>query len=85
MLQVNFIVIFIIHKISILLKITRISKRFFKEYNKLLFFFFKKSFFSHLMMKSPRLEEHKNIEENIIKDVRKLFRLKAKIKQLKTE
>ena len=28
------------------------------------------------MMKIPRLEEDKNIEENIIKDVRNLFRLK---------
>ena len=27
-------------------------------------------------MKSPRLEEYKNVEENIIKDVRNLFRLK---------
>ena len=27
-------------------------------------------------MKSSRLEEDKNIEENIIKDVRNLFRLK---------
>ena len=27
-------------------------------------------------MKSRRLEEYKNIEENIIKDVRNLFRLK---------
>ena len=27
-------------------------------------------------MKRPRLEEDKNIEENIIKDVRNIFRLK---------
>ena len=27
-------------------------------------------------MKSPRLEEYKNVEGNIIKDVRNLFRLK---------
>ena len=29
-------------------------------------------------MKSSRLQEYKNIEENIIKDVRNLFRLKEK-------
>ena len=29
-----------------------------------------------MMMKSSRLEENKNIEENIIKDVRNLFRLR---------
>ena len=28
------------------------------------------------MMKSLRLEEDKNIEDNIIKDIRNLFRLK---------
>ena len=78
MLQVNFILIYVIHKILVLLKITRILKRFFKEYNRLLFIFFRKSnFFSqHLIMKSSRLEEDKNIEENIIKDVRNLIRLK---------
>ena len=42
MLQVNFIMIYVIHKISVLLKITRILKRFFKEYNRL---FFKQNFF----------------------------------------
>ena len=78
MLQVNFILIYVIHKILVLLKITRILKRFFKEYNRLLFIFFRKSnFFSqHLIMKSSRLEEDKNIEENIIRDVRNLIRLK---------
>ena len=29
-----------------------------------------------MTMKSTRFEEHKNIKENIIKDVRNLFRLK---------
>ena len=29
-----------------------------------------------MMMKSSRFEENKNIEENIIKDVRNLFRLR---------
>ena len=67
MLQVNFILIYVIHKILVLLKITRILKRFFKEYNRLLFIFFRKSnFFSqHLIMKSSRLEEDKNIENLI--------------------
>ena len=34
-------------------------------------------------MKSSRLEEYKNIEENIIKDVRNLFRLKKLKKETK--
>ena len=37
------------------------------------------------MMKSLRFEEDKNMEENMIKNVRNLFRLKKKIKQLNTE
>ena len=44
MLQTNFIMVYIIHKISGLLKIIRISKTLFKEYNKRLFFFKKKKF-----------------------------------------
>ena len=36
-------------------------------------------------MKSLRFEEDKNMEENMIKNVRNLFRLKKKIKQLNTE
>ena len=71
MLQVNFIMICIIHKISVLFKITRILKTLFKECNKLLFFKKKIFFFSsHLMIKSPSLKE-----ESIIKDVRNVFRL----------
>ena len=51
MLQVNFVMIYIIHKILVLLKITRSLKRFFKEYNRC----FKKIIFSQdIMMKSPR-------------------------------
>ena len=57
MLQVNFIMIYIILEISVLLKITRIKKNHF--------------FFSqHIMMGNSRSKE-----ENIIKDVRNLFRL----------
>ena len=38
------------------------------------------------MMKSSRLEENKNIKENIIKDLKNLFRLKKlKIKQIMLE
>ena len=42
-------------------------------------FFFRKNnqFFSqHIMMKSTRLEEDKNIEESIIADVKNISRLK---------
>ena len=38
MLQINFIMIRITYKISVLLKVTRILKALFKEYNRLLFF-----------------------------------------------
>ena len=38
MLQINFIMICITYKISVLLKVTRILKVLFKEYNRLLFF-----------------------------------------------
>ena len=38
-------------------------------------------FSHHIMMKSSRLKENKNIQENIIKYLRNLFRLK----KLKTE
>ena len=34
------------------------------------------------MMKSPRLEEYKNIEENLIRDVRNLFRLNKLEKEI---
>ena len=66
MLQIKFLIICIIHKISVLLKITKILKTLFKKYNRLSFFnkpiFF---FFSqHIVMASSILEE-----ENIIKDV----------------
>ena len=45
---------------------------FFKKYNILFFFFLKKYFFSkHIMMESLSLEE-----ENIIKVIKNLFRLK---------
>ena len=77
MLQFNFIMTCIIHKILVLFKITRILKPFLRS---IIEFLFKETncfFFSQrVMMKISRLEEDKNIEENIIKDVRNLFRLK---------
>ena len=53
MLQVNFLMIYTIHKISVLLKITRILKRFLRIIIDL--FFFKKTlikFFHNIMSKS---------------------------------
>ena len=47
----------------------------FKNCNKLLFL--KNNFLSqHIIMKSLRFKKIKNIEENIIEDVRNLFKLK---------
>ena len=61
MLQINFIMIYIIYKISVLLKITRISLTF------IFTFFFQ--FLEHIMIKISSLQEDKDIEKNIIKDV----------------
>ena len=70
MLQVNFMMIYIIHRISVLFKITRISKRFLRSI--IDFYCFKKQLFfsQHMMIKSPRLEE-----KNTIKDIKNLFKL----------
>ena len=76
MLQANFIMIYIIHKFSVWLKITGILKCFLRSIIDS-FFFLNNSFFSqHIMMKSSRLKEDKNTEENIINDVRNILRLK---------
>ena len=71
--------IYRIHKKLVLLKNhlnnlkDSIFRCFFQEYDKLLFiFFFKKS--QHIMIETLSLEE-----ENIIKDLRNLFRLKNKL------
>ena len=64
MTRVNFIMIYVIHKISVLLKITRILKLFLRRVIDVHSFFSKKIiiFFSqHIMMQSSRLEEDKNI------------------------
>ena len=66
LLSFNFVIIYIIHKMLVLLKnslnylICSILKSSFKEYNKCLFFFFSQ----HIMMESLSLEK-----ENIIKDI----------------
>ena len=68
--------VYLINQISVLLK-DSLSKRFFKEYSRLLLFV-KKLFSEHLMMKSSRLEKDKKIRYKIMKDIRNLFRLKKK-------
>ena len=71
MLQVNFIMIFIIHKILVILKITRILKHFLRSIIHLYFLKNNIFFFSQpKVMEIPSLQE-----ENIIKYVRNLFRL----------
>ena len=72
----NFFMVYLINKISVLLK-DSLSKRFFKEYSRLLLFV-KKLFSEHLMMKSSRLEKDKKVRYKIMKDIRNLFRLKKK-------
>ena len=68
MLKVNFVMTWIIYKVLMLLKITRILKCFLRSIIDL-YFLKKNSFFlQHIMKKYPRPEE-----ENIIKD--DLFRL----------
>ena len=75
MLQGNFIMI---NKISALLKMTRILKHFLRSI--IDFYILKHLFFSqHIMMESSSLEE-----ENIIKDIRNLFRFE-KLKKETTD
>ena len=82
MLQVNFIMMIqIIPKISVLLKTNRITfKRVEGVSGSIIdFYFFKKinQFFSqYIMMKCSGPEKDKTTKENIINDVRNLFRLK---------
>ena len=77
MLQVDLIMIYIIHITSVLLEITRILKFFLRS---IIHFFLKIYLFSqHIMKKSSRLEEDKNIEEKIIKAVRNQLRLEKEI------
>ena len=75
LLNFNLAMIYIIHKMLVLLKSNlnyhkgSILEWFFKEYNRLLFIFLK--FSQHIMMESLSLEN-----ENIIKDIGNIFRLK---------
>ena len=84
LLSFSFVMIYIIHKVIVLLKNylnylkDSTFKCFFKEYNRLFFFFKKKISFTTLMMESLSLEE-----ENIVKDIRNLFRLEKKTKAIK--
>ena len=87
LLSFNFVIIYIIHKILVLLKnslnylICSILKSSFKEYNKRLFFFFSQ----HIMMESLSLEKEnitkdifldkKELNYTAIKGIRNLFRL----------
>ena len=72
MLYIHFIMIYRIHKISVLPKINRILKFLQKIIN-----------LKHIMMKSSRFYEDEIKEENIIKDVRNLFRLAKENKVIK--
>ena len=72
MLYIHFIMIYRIYKISVLPKINRILKFLQKIIN-----------LKHIMMKSSRFYEDEIKEENIIKDVRNLFRLAKENKVIK--
>ena len=78
LLSFNFVMIYIIHKMFVLFKNHLnswkivFSNAFFKEYN---WFFFNLFFSHHTMIESLSLEE-----ENIIKDIRNLFKLKVRTK-----
>ena len=71
MLQVNFIIIHIIHKILVLLKITRIFKRFWRIITD--FRILENKYFFHNI---KLFEEYKSIKESISKNVKSLFRQK---------
>ena len=78
LLNFNFVMIYIVHKMLALPKNHLIYLKdsifecFLKEFNRLLFSLKKVKFLSqHIMMESLNLEE-----ENIIKDIRSLFRLR---------
>ena len=76
--------IYNIHKISVLLKIIRIILKlvFSNVFSKrgIDFYVFKEKFFlsQYIIMKSLKLKKGKVIEENIINDVRNIFRIKSK-------
>ena len=86
MLQVNFIMIYIIHKISVLLKITRILKRFLRSIvdfyikkKKLILFTTYNDGNSKAWRKkhlSRQEKENKEIKDRIIREIRNLFEYK---------
>ena len=84
LLTFSFAMIYIIHKTLVLLKNhlnylkDSIFKCFFKEYNRILSILLRKLFSQHIMMENLSLEE-----ENIIKDIRNLFRLEKETKAIK--
>ena len=79
-----FIMIYITLKISLLLKITRILKRFLRS---IIDFYFRiklilNQFFSqHIMMENSRSEGAENVEDKIIKDVRNFIRVNKQVKE----
>ena len=78
-LQVNFLMTCIIHKILVLLKTTIILKRVLRSI--INFYSLKDNYFSqHIMMESPNLEETKHDQR--FKDTKHLFRLE-KLKKKK--
>ena len=77
MLQVNFIMIWIIHKILKLIKITIILKRFLRSVTD--FYSLKNNYFFSKFNDKRRGKHEEAEEENIIKDVRNLFRLENEI------
>ena len=72
MVQFDFIMIYIIREISVLHKVARILRAFFKSLIE--FYFFKKVFFK-------KNKKDRNRENNIIKDVCNLFTLEKNKKE----
>ena len=74
-LNFNFFMIYMHHNMLVLLKShwnylkNSIFECFFKKFNRLLFLFFFNNFFHNIIIESLGLEQ-----ENIIKDIRNLFR-----------
>ena len=80
-LQVNFTMIYKVHKISVLLKITIVLKQFLRII--IAFHIFKNviCFSQHIFVKYSKIEEDRNIEENIVKDPTNLVILKKLTKE----
>lgn len=80
-LQVNFTMIYKVHKISVLLKITIVLKQFLRII--IAFHIFKNviCFSQHIFVKYSKIEEDRNIEKNIVKDPTNLVILKKLTKE----